>query len=343
MARKKKLRVALIFGGTSEERGVSLTSGRTVAQNLDPKKYEVIPIEISQTGQWLTSSETIRQIGKEIRTKKIFTSLEVVPITAGHASKIDMAFLALHGPGGEDGTIQGMLELFKIPYTFSGVLASAVAMDKAKTKRLLAGFGLSVLPHLLIEKEDYKLNRNKILKTIHGKVVIKPNQMGSSLGVTITSEKKEIKQGLDMAFKHDHEVMVESFISGRELTVPVLGNKNPRTLPVIEIVPKRGSQFFDFRAKYDPNFSDEIVPAPITSRQAKEIERLAIIAHKALACRGVTRSDFIMDKQGKMTFLEINTIPGMTPNSLVPKSAAAAGIPFPKLLDKLIDLALDKE
>jgi len=314
----KKLRVALIFGGTSEEREVSINSSKVVAANLNLKKYDVIPVEVAKDGKWL---------------KKIQENYK----------NIDVAFLALHGPGGEDGAIQGMLDLLKIPYTCSGVLASALAMDKAKTKRLVASEGILVAPHIIIKKIDFKKNPNKYLSTIKGKVVVKPNRIGSSLGVTITSNKTEIKKGITEAFKHDEEVMIEAFVSGRELTVPVLGNKKLQALPVIEIVPTHGSKFFDFRAKYNPNFSDEIVPAPIPNSLAKNLQEQAVLVHEMLDCRGMTRSDFIVTQKGQVYFLEINTIPGMTNNSLVPKAAKVVGISYQQLLDKLIELALDKE
>ncbi len=312
----KKLKVALIYGGTSKERVVSLDTAKNVGPVL-AKKYDVIPIEVDLEGKWIKKIDQNR-------------------------SKIDVAFLALHGPGGEDGTVQGMLELLGIKYTCSGVLASALAMDKAKTKRLAAAEGILVAPHIIINKKDYLKNPKKYLKNFRGKIVIKPNQIGSSLGITITDKKDQIKKGLEGAFKHDDEVMIEPYLQGRELTVPILGNKNPHPLPVIEIVPKI-SEFFDYRAKYETGGSDEIVPAPIPNSLRKNVQDIALFMHKLLGCRGFTRSDFIVTDSGQIYFLEINTIPGMTANSLTPKSAKAAGMSFNQFLDKLIQLALDKE
>ncbi|OGE74171.1 MAG: hypothetical protein A3I07_01530 [Candidatus Doudnabacteria bacterium RIFCSPLOWO2_02_FULL_42_9] len=340
---KKKLKIAVIFGGTSQEREVSLESGKNVAQNLNKNKYELIPVEISAAGRWLISSPTIKQLEHSVSTKKVANNRAIVPIDKNSESNIDLAFLALHGPGGEDGTIQGVLESLKIKYTGSGVLASALAMDKAKTKRMVASEGILVAPHIVVSKQDYKKNPQKYLKNLKGKIVIKPNRIGSSIGITISDKKDQIKKGLEDAFKHDLEVIVEPYIKGRELTVPVLGNKHLQALPVIEIVPKGGSEFFDFRAKYNSNFSDEIVPAPIPKKLAENLQIIAMEVHELLGCRGVTRSDFIVTQKGQIYFLEINTIPGMTENSLVPKSAKAAGISYSKLLDKLIQLALDKE
>src|SRR3989344_4581184 len=317
---KKKLKVALIFGGTSQEREVSLESGKTVAHYLNKSKYDLIPVEISSDGKWLISSGTIKQIEADTKTQKVPSNRAVVPIDPGSVSKVDVAFLALHGPGGEDGTIQGILESLGIKYTGSGVLASALAMDKAKTKRMVASEGILVAPHIILTKSEYKKNPKKYISKLHGKIVIKPNQIGSSIGVTISADKNEIKKGIKSAFKHDSSVIIEPFIKGREFTVPILGNNNPEALPV-----------------------NEIVPAPIDKALASQLQQIALDVHILLGCRGVTRSDFIVTEKGQIYFLEINTIPGMTENSLVPKAARVVGMSYTQLLDKLIDLALDKK
>lgn len=335
----KKLRVALVFGGTSEERQVSLRTGRTIAEHIDTRKYDVVPIEIAKNGKWLLSSATIKQIGKAIPVEKIASTSEIIPVEEGTQGKIDVAFLALHGPGGEDGTIQGMLELLRIPYTCSGVLASALAMDKARTKWLVSMAGVPVLPNILIHQEDYPEAGAEILAEISGTVVIKPNHMGSSLGISIVS-KRFARKAIEEAFKYDREVLIEPYIQGREITVPVLGNRDPEALPSVEIVPWRKSKFYDYAAKYEEGGSEHLIPASLTAKQDRDLKEWAITAHKALGCRGVTRSDFILDEKGQFYFLEINTIPGMTPTSLVPQSAQAAGISFSELLDRLIELAL---
>jgi D-alanine-D-alanine ligase len=337
----KKLRVALIFGGTSQEREVSLRTGETMAKNLDPKKYDVVPIEISMEGKWLISSPTIRQIGRQIKTQKVSTR-EIVPVDEHVKGKIDVALLAMHGPGGEDGTIQGMLELLKIPYTCSGVLASALAMDKARTKVFVSSLGVETPPGMLIGKSEYDQNKKKFLGRIRGKVVVKPNGIGSSLGTSIVAGRRGVEKAIKSAFRYDDNILVEKFIKGTELTVPVLGNSKAVALPVIEIVPLVSS-FFDYKAKYADQGSDEIVPARISPQLTKQLQALALKVHLALGCRGFTRSDFIVDKNGDIYFLELNTIPGMTPASLVPKSARAAGISYQQLLDTLIKLAVQKD
>lgn len=338
---KRKLKVALIFGGTSPEREVSLRTGRTVAKYLNTRKYDVIPVEISSGGRFLIQSPTIRQIGQEIKTKKI-PARELVPIEGGDRGQVDVALLALHGPGGEDGTIQGMLELLKIPYTCSGVLASALAMDKIRAKRLLLAAGVPVLPDIVLYRGDFKKNLRRVITVLKSKVVIKPNKMGSSLGVTIAAGPRAIKKAVARAFKYDDELLIEPYIEGREITVPVLGNRKAEALPTIEIIPWKKSTFYDYEAKYEEGGSEHHIPAPLTAAQEQEVKTLAVRAHSALGCRGVTRSDFILDDKGHFYFLELNTIPGMTPTSLVPQSAGVAGLSFGKLLDKLIELALLK-
>lgn len=339
---KKKLKVGLFFGGTSPERKVSLRTGQTIAKYLNTKKYDVIPVEIDLSGRWLVDSPVIRQISAQTKTRRAPTR-ELAPIEKNASQALDVALLALHGPGGEDGTIQGMLELLGIPYTCSGVLASAVAMDKFRTKRLVASGGVPVLPDALVGRVDFEKNQGRVLKRLHGKMVVKPNKMGSSLGVTIVSKKGEFRKVIKNAFRFDDEILIEPYLAGREITVGVLGNREAEALPTIEILPWEKSAFYDYDAKYATGGSEHVIPARLTSAQEREVQRLAVSAHKILGCRGVTRSDFILAENGQFYFLEINTIPGMTPTSLVPQAAAAAGISFPQLLDKLIKLALQKD
>ncbi len=311
----KKLRVALIFGGTSKEREVSLVSAKIIKENLNTKKYSVVSIEVSLTNNWL------KEIEKQYKS-------------------IDVALLAIHGPGGEDGTIQGLLELLGVKYTCSGVLASALAMDKQMAKKMVASAGVPVLPDLVANREDYKKYKHQILKNIKGQVVVKPNRLGSSIGISIVSG-KAITTAIEEALLRSDEVIIEPYTKGREITVPVLGNNNPRVLPAIEIVPWKKSAFYDYSAKYDKGGSDHLIPAPLRKDQTGDVKELALIAHQVLGCRGITRSDFILDKNGKFWFLEINTIPGMTATSLAPQSAKAAGLSYSQFLDKLIQLALE--
>jgi D-alanine-D-alanine ligase len=302
----KKLRVALLSGGFSAEREISIKTGEMIKQNLDKEKYQVFLFD--------PAKDLTRLIGK-IRAKKI-----------------DVVFPALHGPGGEDGTIQGMLEIFRVPYVFSGVLSSALAMDKEMTKKILKREKIPTPNHFIFTK------RNHIsLKKVKFPCVVKPIGQGSSVGVTIVEGPARLKPALKKALEFGDRAMIEEFVEGREITAAVLGNQRPRALPLIEIKP-RASSFFDYKAKYEIGGSQEICPAPINSLLTKKIQDLAVKAHLVLGCRGVTRTDLIL--HGSQPFvLEINTIPGMTKTSLVPQSALKAGLLFPQLLDRLIELA----
>ncbi len=323
MAKVKKTNIAVLMGGQSSEHEVSLASGRMILAGLDKNKYRVLPVVISKKGEWRFG------FSKTAPKSKLGDALGELA-----KRKIACAFLALHGPFGEDGRVQAILELAGIPYTGSGVLASAMAMNKAAAKKILAGAGI-LMPRHVILKKDY---RPAELKNIKLPVVVKPLGQGSSVGISVVKKNKDLLRALRESFRFEPMAMVEEFIPGREITAAVLGNKKLRTLPLIEIRPKV-SCFFDYRAKYEAGGSDEICPAPISRISTKKIQEAAARAHRILDCRGVTRSDFIL-KGDKPYFLEINTIPGMTKTSLVPQAAKKAGISFPALLDELIKMAI---
>lgn len=306
----KKLKIALLYGGFSTEREISIKTGKKIAENLDKKKYQVFLFD------------------PKTELKKF--------INAVQEKKIDLVFPALHGLLGEDGTVQGLLEIFGLPYVFSGVLASALAMDKDMTKKVLETKNILMPRHIILDK-DYGASD---LKNIKAPLVVKPIDQGSSIATFIIKKEKELGKAVKEVLKTGSRAMVEEFIDGREITATVLGNKKPYALPLIEIKPKV-SHFFDYRAKYEPGASDEICPAPINKKLTKKIQEQAVRIHCIFGCRGVTRSDFII-KNDKPYFLEINTIPGMTETSLVPLAAATAGLSFSELLDKLIGLALEK-
>lgn len=336
----RKVNVAVLMGGKSAEHEISLSSGREVVRNLDSKKYNVLPIVIAKDGinwqignrkQFLSGSPA----GVKLQTSNSkFRNLD----RSDHASiirknKVDVVFIALHGPNGEDGTIQGFLELLGIPYTGSGILASALGMDKIYSRRLFVQAGLNVSKYLVFSKND---SPNKVFNKFKLPVFVKPSNQGSSVGVSKVVKKSDLKKALRLAFDYSDLVMVEEYIKGREITVPILGNDNPTALPIVEIISKTG--FFDYKAKYDEKLCDEIVPARIGRRLTAEAQKAAILAYKTLNCRGFGRVDMII-KDGKIYVLEVNTIPGLTPVSLFPKSVASAGISYPKLLDKIISFA----
>jgi D-alanine-D-alanine ligase len=294
-----KKRIGLIFGGQSDERFVSKKSAEAVKKYIDKSKYSITEIEITP------AANSIRNLATKVRG-------------------IDQALLVLHGPGGEDGKVQAVLDLLKVRYNSSGVLASALAMSKYMSKQFAVQAGLRVA--------SGKLLRRKTKVIFAGKSVVKPNTVGSSLGVSIVESRKDLTKALNKAFDYDEEVLIEKFIPGKEFTVPVL---NGEALPVVEIIPS-SSKFFDYDAKYKPGGSEEIVPARINNTLTKQIQKMAVDIHNSLGCRGLTRSDFILSGN-QFYFLEINTIPGMTEASLAPKSAKAAGISFTKLIDRLIE------
>jgi len=307
----KKLRLALLAGGKSGEREVSLKGAAEVAKALNPQKYEV-------------------------RRYDPATDLEKL---AAEADTIDVAFILLHGPFGEDGTVQGFLDLLGIPYQGSGVLGSALAMDKNLAKILYKNNGLKVPDWYMAEKEDIN-NPSKVLGKLGLPLVIKPASQGSSLGMTIARSEDEISEGLQKAFTIDKQVMIEEFIEGREITGGVLGNSELTALPLVEIIPGEQYEFFDYEAKYQPGASKEICPAVLDDPLTIRAQQYALTAHRALRLRGYSRTDMIISGD-EIYVLETNTIPGMTPTSLLPQGAAAAGLDFAALLDRLIELALE--
>lgn len=309
----KKLRLALIAGGVSGEREVSLKGAAGVEKNLDPEKYEVVR----------------------------FDPATDLPLIAAQAKEIDVAFILLHGVFGEDGTMQGFLDLLGIPYQGAGVLGSALAMDKNLAKTLYRLHGLPVAPWEMARREDID-DPARLLAKLRLPLVVKPVRQGSSIGMSIVRESSALGPSLAKAFEHDREVMVEQYIKGREITVGVIGNDEPVALPLVEIIPDKKYEFFDYEAKYQPGATREVCPAEVDDEIRAKAQRYGLTAHRALQLRGYSRTDMIVCGD-EVYLLETNTIPGMTPTSLLPQAAAVAGLPFPALLDRLIDLALEKQ
>jgi len=306
-----KLKIALLSGGISGEREVSLNTGKQIYNALSKEKYEII------------------QYDPKTDLKQFFID--------AMDRKFDLVFPALHGPYGEDGKLQGMLDMIKMPYVFSGCLASALAMNKEKSKIIAKNAGLNIIPYEVIDKKQ-EFNIIQIKNQLSLPIVIKPMELGSSVGMSIANNIQELEKGIEQAFKHDEYLMLEQFIKGRELTVAVMGReKNTKALPVIEIIPKISS-FFDYKAKYEVGGSDEICPAKIPDVTKDKIQALAIKVYQAIGCKDLARADFIWSNHDlKLYFLEINTIPGMTQTSLAPQAAKVAGMEFSEFLDKLIE------
>mgnify|MGYP005851788569 FL=1 len=308
---ERKLTVALLAGGRSAEREVSLKSGEQVFRALDMSRYEVLRYD--------PRDDLVR--------------------LAQDASKIDVALIILHGRLGEDGTIQGLLDSLSIPYQGSGVLGSAIAMNKILSKQLYIQAGLPVAPHVVVHRTESD-PVHRVVDVLPFPVVVKPEHEGSSIGLSIARSREDLPRALDRAWNYDRRCLVEQFIQGTEITGGVLGNEDLQALPLVEIIPGDSYEFFDYEAKYTPGASHEVCPARISDSMTRRARELAVSAHRALYCRGYSRTDMIVS--GEIIFvLETNTIPGMTQTSLFPQAAAAAGMDFPALLDRLIELALE--
>ena len=304
------IKIALLAGGKSGEREVSLSSGRSVEQALKKVGFIV---------------ETLDPANKnDLRTLV--------------AESFDVAFLALHGKGGEDGTIQGFLETLEIPYTGSGVWASATAVNKIISKYFYREAGIPTPQSMKLESSDISVET--IIATVGIPCVVKAATEGSALGVYICNSTKEVSQAVQKVFTVDKSAFVESFVSGTEFTVGVLGEKDPVALPVIKIIPV--NEFYDYESKYSEGGSQHICPAPLNEEETKQAQELALKAHKVLGCEGVSRTDLIQDKDGKFWVLETNTLPGMTSTSLLPDAARVKGISFEELCKQMVFEALDK-
>ncbi len=307
----KKRTIALLAGGISSEREVSLNSGEQVYAALDKSRYDVVRYDPKTD----------------------------LPQLMADAASIDAALIILHGPFGEDGTVQGMLDLLDIPYQGAGVIGSAVAMNKLAAKRLYAEAGLNVPPYCIVKRGPLP-ELGGCIQHLELPIVVKPVEGGSSIGIAIAQTPEELRQAVEDAFRYDRLVLLEKFIEGTEVTGGVLGNDDPEALPLIEIIPGEKHSFFNYEAKYKAGETTEICPARINEMLTDRAQAIAVKAHEALFCRGYSRTDMII--QGDDIFvLETNTIPGMTATSLFPQAAAAAGLDFTRLLDRLIELSLE--
>ena len=314
----RKLTVAVLMGGTSSERPVSLATGKMILASLNPDRYEATGIDVP----------------------------DLFALTPDNPNRPDVVFIALHGKGGEDGAVQGMLEILGLPYTGSGVLASALCMNKFMTKRVLGNSGIPSIHGVIVRRENMRADSKPIdfWRTIYGgaddyPVFVKPNAEGSSFGVMKVDSPDELISAIENALKYDDAALIERYIHGKEITVGVIENEagQPMVSPVVEIVPK--SKFYDYESKYASGGSEHIIPARLPDRMIKKAQTIASDCHTILGCRGMSRTDMIV-RDEHIFVLEVNTIPGMTPTSLLPDAAAHAGIPFAELLDRIIASAL---
>ena len=321
---KKKLKIGVLMGGTSAEHEISLNTGTNVLENLNTSKYEATAIKITKDGRWLVG-------GKQNNLEKAFNGFDVI-------------FNALHGTFGEDGRVQALMEYYGAKYTGSGITASALAMDKLRSREIFKLSGLAVPKTLKIRKgENYQALLNVfVTKVTNFPVVVKPCSNGSSVGVFIVNDQVQLDKALKNAFQIEKKVLVEEFIEGREVTCGVLDNFSDQpvsALPVTEIIPKRRHKFFDYNAKYKTGHSDEITPARLDEDTAKRIQEIAVKAHQLLGCRAYSRTDMIVSGD-KIYILEINTLPDLSSRSLFSKAVQVSGLTLAGLLDKIIQSSL---
>jgi D-alanine-D-alanine ligase len=348
---KKRLRVGILFGGRSGEHEVSLASAASVMRGLDPDKYEAVPIGISKEGHWLIGTAAQRMLpevlkaGQRVVMAADPTDAALIPLDrSGRGQRLDVVFPVMHGTYGEDGTIQGLLDLASLPFVGAGVLGSAIGMDKDVAKKLLQHAKVPIVPWVTVYRADWERDPKNIQKQIEKKfrypVFVKPATLGSSVGMTKVHSRQELAPALALASEFAMKILVERAVSAREIEVSVLGNHDPKASVPGEIVPHR--EFYDYTAKYLEEGTALIIPAKLKPAQVKRIQQLAVSAFRTLELSGMARVDFFLEKKGGKLFLnEVNTIPGFTSISMYPKLWEATGIPFRELIDRLIVLALE--
>jgi D-alanine-D-alanine ligase len=356
MIGQKKLRVGILFGGRSGEHEVSLASAASVIRALDPEKYEAVPIGITKEGRWLMGAGAQKLLPEVLKSGErvvlpadpsAASLLPVAPAGSRQGSQgihVDVMFPVLHGTFGEDGTVQGLLELAGLPYVGAGVLASSVGMDKDVQKRLFEYAGLPIVPFVAVSRKEWEREPNrtlaKIQKALRYPLFVKPATLGSSVGMTRVAKANELAAALNLAAEFALKIIVEKAVNAREIEVSVLGNDDPKASVPGEIIPHR--EYYDYTAKYLEEGTRLEIPAKLTRAQAKKIQEYAIRAFRAIEGTGMARADFFVDKKTSRIFInELNTIPGFTSISMYPKMWEVSGIPYKELIDRLIQLALE--
>ncbi len=347
-----KLHVGVLFGGRSGEHEVSLRSARSVVAAFDPDRYEVTLLAIDKQGRWLLGQNAAGLLAtphqatpqeERVQRSKV---RELRPEIRGESlAGLDVIFPVLHGPLGEDGTVQGLLELADLPYVGCGVAASAVGMDKATCKALFAAHGLPQVPYVALKRSRWEAAPQAVLDAIEAQfsypVFVKPANLGSSVGISKATDRASLRQALDEAARYDRRLVIEQGIDAREIEVSVLGNDEPMASLPGEVAPRR--EFYDYAAKYITDDFALLIPAPLSPELTAEVQRLAVAAFLAIDGAGMARVDFLLDRQtGRLYLNEVNTIPGFTSISMYPKLWEASGLPFSQLLDRLIELALER-
>jgi D-alanine-D-alanine ligase len=353
MTQGKRLRVGILFGGRSGEHEVSLASAASVIRALDPEKYEAVPIGIDKDGRWLVSQKAQKMLadvlknGDRVLLPADPSAATLVPLAAGSGQPsvpVDVVFPVLHGTFGEDGTVQGLLELANMPYVGAGVLGSAIGMDKDVQKRLFAQAGLPVVPFVVFRRSEWEKNREDIatdiLTRLRLPIFVKPAAAGSSLGMTKVTTREQLPEAIDFAAQFGLKVIVERGVDAREIEVSVLGNDEIRASIPGEIVPHR--EYYDYKAKYIESGTQLVIPAELPEKLVVAFQELAVKSFRAIEGTGMARCDFFLERGTNEIYVnELNTIPGFTSISMYPKLWEASGLPYSKLIDELISLALE--
>ena len=344
----RKLRVAIVMGGRSSEHEISLTSARSVMEALDPERYDVRSIEIKRDGRWqlprpargeLASAEASDPTAAAVADGDSDTGLPIPTESRPPASlgEVDVVFPVLHGPFGEDGTVQGLLELAGVAYVGSGVTASALCMDKDLFKSVMRDKGIPVADSVTVRRWD----RDRVESAFGFPVVVKPARLGSSVGISIVRAPEELEEAVALAFEHDEKILLEEFLDGVEVECSVLGNENPIASLPGEIVPL-ASDWYDYAAKYDEGGMELVIPARVPKETLARVQELAVSSFVAADCEGMARVDFFVREDGEVVVNELNTIPGFTSTSVYAKLFEASGIPYAELLDRLVELAVER-
>jgi len=342
-----RINVAVLMGGRTAEHEVSMQTGRIIVNALNKEKYNVKPIVITKKGKWLIPCGYIGQLDYNHDMTDIMALSTGVALDKAMEEKVDVVFIAMHGPLGEDGTVQGLLELADMPYTGSNVLASSLAMHKMMSRKIFEHDGMNVPRSMVFTSYEWNNDAlsviSKVKETIGFPCVLKPMELGSSVGISISKTEHDLKIGSEDVLEHANEVLVEEYLEGPEFTCAVLGAVNgqePVALVPTQIIPV-SSDFFDYKAKYTPGATKEVTPPQgISDEKIREFQEIAVRAHKLLGCGGMSRTDMII-RDDVIYVLELNTIPGMTETSLYPQAAEAMGIKFQELLDRIIEIAME--
>jgi len=349
-----KVKLGLVYGGKSAEHQVSLQTALSVIQALDQNKFEIHPIYINEEGKWYRGNRLLEPV-KDVETLKLQgDSLALSPVELNHSlfpsqyrensEPIDVVFPLLHGPNGEDGTIQGMLEMLNIPYVGNGVLASAAGMDKVIMKNLFAQAGLEQAKYVWLVKSEWEKNQeyflNKVEEVLGYPCFVKPANLGSSVGINKAKDRDSLMKAIEEAFEFDRKIIIEEAIIGREIEIGVIGNDEPICSIVGEIAPKK--EFYDYKAKYVDGDTELIIPAQVTGEEYEQIKSMAIKAFKAIDGCGLVRADFFLKSDGTPLINEVNTMPGFTPFSMFPLLWKHSGLTYSELIEKLIDLGMER-